>query len=179
MNRALVIRPARSEDAAAIGTIYDEAAASGLATFATGPHSARERRAWLAGRDARAPVWTGLIDDEVVAWSALAPFSHRSWYAGVGEYTVYVARRAHGLGIGRAMLAALAEAAPGVGYWKLVGMIRPENTAGLALARGAGFREVGTHRAHARREGRWRDVTIVELHLDAADDADGPPPRRA
>ncbi len=59
VNRALVIRPARSEDAAAIGTIYDEAAASGLATFATGPHSARERRAWLAGRDARAPVWTG------------------------------------------------------------------------------------------------------------------------
>lgn len=166
VNRPLVIRPAHGGDAAAIGAIYDEAAASGLATFATGPHSARERRAWLAARDARAPVWTGLLDDEVVAWSALAPFSHRSWYAGVGEYTIYVAGHAHGKGIGRTMLTALAEAAPGYGYWKLVGMILPENAAGLALARSAGFREVGTHRAHARREGRWRDVTIVELHLE-------------
>ncbi len=66
-------------------------------------------------------------------------------------------------------------------------MILPENAAGLALARGAGFREVGTHRAHARREGVWRDVTIVELHLDAMGGQEGPvadsevsppPPRR-
>lgn len=187
MNRPLVIRLAQSGDAAAIGAIYDEAAASGLATFATGPHSAPERRAWLAARDARAPVWTGLIGDEVVAWSALAPFSHRSWYAGVGEYTVYVAGRAQGRGIGRTMLAALADAAPGYGYWKLVGMILPENAAGLALARAGGFREVGTHRAHARREGHWRDVTIVELHLEGAgeggnllpqSEASSPPPRR-
>ena len=172
----LVIRPAQSEDAGAIGMIYDEAAASGLATFATGPHTAQERRIWLAERDARAPVWTGLIDDEVIAWSALAPFSHRTWYSGVGEYTVYVAGSSHGRGVGRRMLAALAEAAPSFGYWKLVGMILPENAAGLALARGAGFREVGTHRAHARREGVWRDVTIVELHLDGMGEEGGPVP---
>jgi phosphinothricin acetyltransferase len=64
------------------------------------------------------------------------------------------------------MLDALIEAAPSYGYWKLVGMILPENAAGLALARGAGFRVVGTHRAHGRREGAWRDVTIVERHLE-------------
>ncbi len=177
VNPPLVIRRADSGDAAAIGAIYDEAAASGLATFATGPHSAAERRAWLAGRDARAPVWSGVVGDEVVAWSALAPFSHRSWYAGVGEYTVYVARHAHGRGIGRTMLGALIEEAPRFGYWKLVGMILPENAAGLALARAAGFREVGTHRAHGRREGRWRDVTIVELHLGDGGGEGGPLPQ--
>jgi L-amino acid N-acyltransferase YncA len=166
----LVIRPAESGDARAIGEIYDEAASSGMATFATGPHSEEERRAWLAARPERAPVWCGTLDGEVVAWSAIAPFSHRVWYSGVGEYTVYVARRCHGRGIGRRMLAALAEAAPSFGYWKLVGMILPENAAGLALARGSGFETVGTHRAHARREGSWRDVTIVERHL-------GEPPR--
>lgn len=163
---SLTIRPAVSADAAAIGVIYDDAAAGGSATFATGPHSAPERRAWLAGRDPRAPVWTGLLGDEVVAWSALAPFSYRSWYSGVAEYTVYVATSHLGEGIGRRMLAALVDEAPRFGYWKLVGMILAENAAGLALARGAGFREVGTHRAHARREGAWRDVTIVERHLE-------------
>lgn len=161
-----VIRQAQSGDARAIGTIYDEAASGGVATFATGPHSEDERRAWLAARAERAPVWCGLLADEVVAWSAIAPFSHRAWYAGVGEYTVYVAERCHGQGVGRRMLHALTEAAPAFGYWKLVGMILPENAAGLALARGAGFHIVGTHRAHARREGEWRDVTIVERHLE-------------
>jgi phosphinothricin acetyltransferase len=164
----LVIRRAASEDAGAIGRIYDEAAATGTATFATGPHPADERRAWLAARGERAPVWCGTLGGRVVAWSALAPFSHRSWYAGVAEYTVYVTGAARGRGIGASMLRALIAEAPRFGYWKLVGMILPENGPGLALARGAGFREVGTHRAHARRDGDWRDVTIVERHLEEA-----------
>jgi phosphinothricin acetyltransferase len=162
----LLIRRAASADAGAIGRIYDEAAATGTATFATGPHTADERRAWLAARGDRAPVWCAELDGDVVAWSALAPFSHRSWYAGVAEYTVYVAGAVRGRGVGGAMLRALIDEAPGFGYWKLVGMILPENAPGLALARGAGFREVGTHRAHGRRDGEWRDVTIVERHLE-------------
>jgi L-amino acid N-acyltransferase YncA len=160
------IRAAEPGDAAAIGAIYDEAAATGLATFATGPHTAAERREWLRARGERAPVWAAVVDGEVVGWSALAPFSHRPWYSGVAEYTVYVAGRRRGEGLGRRMLDALIEAAPGYGYWKLVGMILAENAAGLALARNAGFRVVGTHLAHARREGTWRDVTIVERHLE-------------
>lgn len=161
-----MIRRATACDAEAIGRIYDEGIADGIATFATGPHDARERREWLAARSPRAPVWSGSFDDRVVAWSAIAPFSHRPWYDGVGEYTVYVARESAGMGIGGRMLDALIRSAPGFGYWKLVGMILADNAPGLALAHRAGFRTVGTHRAHSRREGRWRDVTIVEYHLD-------------
>jgi phosphinothricin acetyltransferase len=159
------IRPAAPADAGAIAAIYDEGIASGLATFASGPHDADERRAWLAARAARAPVFVADVAGEVLGWSALAPFSHRPWYAGVAEYTVYVADRAQGRGLGREMLSHLLEEAPRHDYWKLVGMILPENAAGLALAHGAGFRTVGTHRAHGRVGGRWRDVTLVERHL--------------
>lgn len=161
----LTIRPATAGDAGAIGRIYDDAIAGGVATFATGPHTAEERRDWLAARSARAPVWCGTIDGALVAWSALAPFSHRHWYDGVGEYTVYVAADQGRRGLGQLMLTDLIEAAPSLGYWKLVGMILSDNPAGLALAQWAGFTVVGTHRAHARRDGRWRDVTIVERHL--------------
>lgn len=161
----LEVRPAGPHDAAAIGAIYDEAVTTGVATFAAGPHTAGERRAWLAARPARAPVFVGVHDGEVRAWSALAPLTHRSWYGGVAEYTVHVARRARGQGLGARMLAHLIGVAGGYGYWKLVGMIISDNAPGLGLARDAGFRVVGTHRGHAPMGGRWRDVTVVELHL--------------
>jgi L-amino acid N-acyltransferase YncA len=163
---AAAIRPATADDAGAIGAIYDEAIATGVATFAWGPHHAAERTAWLGDRDARAPVWVTDDAGEVLGWSALAPFSHRPWYDGVAEYTVYMARAAHGRGLGGDMLDHIITAAPGYGYWKLVGMILDGNDAGLALAAGRGFRTVGVHRAHGRVQGEWRDVSVVELHLE-------------
>lgn len=162
-----LIRRARPGDAAAIGAIYDEGVASGIATFAEGSHDAAERRAWLAARPPRAPVFVGVASGDVVAWSALAPLSHREWYAGVAEYTAYVAAEAQGAGVGGRMLDHLIAAAPDFGYWKLVGLILPENAAGLALAAGRGFRTVGVHRGHAARAGRWFDVTVVERHIAA------------
>jgi phosphinothricin acetyltransferase len=165
----LTIRIAAPRDAGAIGRIYDEGVASGTATFATGPHSAEERRAWMAARPARAPVFVGEVQGRVVAWSALAPFSHREWYAGVAEYTAYVTGESRGRGLGAALLGHLIREAPRYGYWKLVGMILPENGAGLALARRAGFRVVGTHLAHGRLGGEWRDVTVVERRVVPAD----------
>ncbi len=162
------IRPASARDAGAIGAIYDQAIATGVATFATGPHAANERVAWLEARGPRAPVW--VLDDEgtVRGWSALAPFSHRPWYHGVAEYTVYMAASAMGRGLGGRMLDALIAEAPGLGYWKLVGMIVEGNAGGLALATSRGFRSVGTHLAHGRVDGQWRDVTVLELNIEAA-----------
>ena len=166
MIEPVVFRRAEPADAGAIAAIYDEGIASGLATFATGPHTAEERRGWLAARGPRAPVVVAARADAILGWGALAPFSHRPWYDGVAEYTAYVAGEARGEGVGRGLLSHLVDLAPGLGYWKLVGMIFPENRAGMALAQGAGFTIVGTHRGHARRDGEWRDVTLVELHLE-------------
>ena len=166
--RALRIRPAVVADGDAIARIYDEGIASGIATFASGPHTAQERVGWLAARPDRAPVFVAEDGPTILGWSALAPFSHRPWYDGVAEYTAYIANDARGRGLGRQMLDHLMDAAPRFGYWKLVGMILPENAPGLALALGAGFRVVGTHHGHARKDEIWRDVTVVERHLTDA-----------
>lgn len=166
MQEGTHIRAAVPDDAGAIGAIYDEGIADGIATFAAGPHTTEERRAWLAARTERAPVYCAVHGGRVAGWSALAPFSHRPWYDGVAEYTVYVAREERGARLGARMLEHLIATAPTLGYWKLVGMILPENAPGLALARRAGFTVVGTHRAHGRIAGAWRDVTVVERHLD-------------
>jgi phosphinothricin acetyltransferase len=57
---------------------------------------------------------------------------------------------------------ALVAAAREAGYWKLTSRVFVENTASRALLARVGFREVGVHHKHARLDGVWRDVVIVE-----------------
>jgi phosphinothricin acetyltransferase len=63
---------------------------------------------------------------------------------------------------------ALVREAESRGFWKLVARIFPENEASLALCRALGFREVGVYRRHAKLDGEWRDVVVVELLLGEA-----------
>ena len=72
----------------------------------------------------------------------------------------------------RAVVASAALAVQGLidecerrGLWKLVSRVFPENEASLALCRSLGFREVGVYRRHAKLDGEWRDVVIVERLL--------------
>jgi phosphinothricin acetyltransferase len=85
-------------------------------------------------------------------------------------FSIYVARPARGQGAGRVTLEALISEAEGRGYWKLVSRIFPENEGSLALCRSLGFREVGTYHRHAKLDGMWRDVVIVERLLGEAAD---------
>jgi phosphinothricin acetyltransferase len=157
-------RAPRLEDAEAIARIYNEGIAGRLATFETSERTAADIAGWL---DAGFPLV--VVEDEdgrVVSWASAPPYrAHRHAYRGVGDFSVYVAGDARGRGAGRTALEALAVEARARGFWKLVGRIFPENEASLALCRGLGFREVGVYERHARLDGAWRDVVIVELLL--------------
>lgn len=63
---------------------------------------------------------------------------------------------------------ALVREAESRGFWKVVSRVFPENESSLALCRRLGFREVGVYRRHAKLDGEWRDVVIVELLLGEA-----------
>jgi phosphinothricin acetyltransferase len=83
-------------------------------------------------------------------------------YAGVAEVSVYVAVRARGNGVGLALLRELVRASEAAGVWTLQASIFPENLASLALHQRCGFRIVGTRERIAQRDGRWRDVVLME-----------------
>jgi phosphinothricin acetyltransferase len=57
---------------------------------------------------------------------------------------------------------ALIAAAAAAGIWKLVSRVFIENAASRGLLQSLGFREVGIYQSHAKLDGRWRDVVIVE-----------------
>ena len=99
---------------------------------------------------------------DVVGWAALAPASSRPCYRGVVEDSVYVARQARGLGIGRALLQALIAGAERAGIWTIQTSVFPENRASLALHEACGFRVVGTRERIAKRDGIWRNTVFLE-----------------
>ena len=98
-----------------------------------------------------------------IAFAASFRYSSRACYSGIGEFSVYVRRDYRGRGAGRAVLAALIEAAAARGMHKLASRVFPENVASRALLKGLGFEEIGIHRRHGQLDDRWRDCVIVEL----------------
>jgi phosphinothricin acetyltransferase len=155
-------RPATPHDAAAIARIYNEGIADRVATFETEPRTVADVAAWFT--DDRQIV---VAEEEhaIMAFASTSPYRSRPCYAGVAEFSVYVARAARGRGAGTLVMAALLEQAEAAGSWKLVSRVFPENTASRSLLRKLGFREVGIYENHARLDGAWRDVVIVERLL--------------
>jgi phosphinothricin acetyltransferase len=158
----LTVRPGTPADAAAIARIYNEGIEDRVATFETRLRTAGDIEAWFDGRH---PVVVVERDGSVLGFGATFEYRPRECYAGIAETSVYAARHARGRGVGRAALEGLIEAARAAGFWKLVSRVFPENAASLALLERTGFRQVGRYERHARLDGLWRDVIIVERLL--------------
>lgn len=157
------VRAATPDDAAAIAAIYNQGIEDRVATFETRRRTAGDVRGWLDGVH---PVIVVEEVAEIVAFAATSSYRpQRECYAGIAETSVYVGRGWRGRGAGRLALEALIAAAREAGFWKLLSRIFPENTASRALVRSLGFREVGTYEKHAKLDGVWRDVVIVERLL--------------
>lgn len=138
--------------------IYEEGIAGGNATFET---SAPDEGEWdkihLAG--CRLVARAG---GEVIGWAAISPVSGRCVYSGVAEVSIYVASRARGKGVGKALLMKLAEESEKAGIWTLEASMFPENKASISLHKSCGFREVGYKEKLGSLNGIWRDVILLE-----------------
>ncbi len=152
-------RLAIPDDAAAIARIYNHGIEDRIATFETHPRSAEDVRQWF---DNIHPIVAVEDNGEVIAFAATSTYRPRECYAGIVEFSVYVAREARRRGAGRAAMGALLHEAERHGFWKLVSRVFVENTASRALLREIGFREIGVYEKHGKLDGTWRDVVIVE-----------------
>jgi len=160
---AVEIRHLRPSDWPEVARIFGEGITTGNATFEAKVPS------WEAWDGGHLPGHRLVADlmGEVVGWAALSPASKRRCYAGVVENSVYVARQAQGLGIGRTLLESLIAGAEAAGIWTIQTSIFPENRASLALHERCGFRVVGTRERVAKRDGVWRDTVFLERRSHA------------
>ena len=159
------IRPAAPQDAAAVARIYNEGIEDRIATFETRLRTPAELEERITGGE---PMIVAERGGAVVGFASWTPYSDREAYAGVGLYTVYVARGARGARIGSTLLRTLVANAEAAGMWKLQSLILTTNAASIALAHRCGFRDVGVHVRHSRLDGEWRDALLVERSIGPA-----------
>lgn len=157
-------RIATHEDGEAIAAIYNQGIEDRVATFETRMRNSADVRMWFDGTH---PVVAVEHEGRLIAFASTSSYRPRECYAGIAEFSVYVAREARGRGAGRVAMEALIREAERAGLWKLVSRVFPENAASLRLLRSVGFREVGTYQKHAMLDGKWRDVVIVERLIPA------------
>jgi phosphinothricin acetyltransferase len=163
-SRSYTIRRPHAGDASRIAEIFNQGVAERVATFETTPAPREAAERWIANEIVVVADYGG----SSVAWAKASPYADRHhYYDGVREATLYVERQARRTGIGRGLLAALADAAAEEGAHKLIGKIFTSNEPSIALVKGLGWREVGIHLRHGTLDGEWRDVLVVEKLLDS------------
>jgi L-amino acid N-acyltransferase YncA len=158
----IVVRPVDERDAEAVARIYNEGIADRVATFETEPRSAEDRLNVIRESKGRYAFVVAEDEGRVVGWASTSLYRSRPCYRGVAEFSIYVGREARGRGVGRPLLEGLIDQAEAMGFWKLLSRVFPDNTASRALCQRMGFREVGVYEKHAKLDGVWRDVIIVE-----------------
>jgi phosphinothricin acetyltransferase len=156
------VRAATRDDAPAIARIYSDGIADRVATFETRPRSAADIERWFGGKHALVVVDGEGEGSEITAFASTSEYRPRDCYAGIAEFSVYVAREWRGRGAGRMAMQGLIDAAREAGFWKLVSRVFVENAPSRALLQAVGFREVGVYEKHGRLDGVWHDVVIVE-----------------
>ena len=76
------VRPATSNDAVAIATIYNQGMEDRVATFETLFRTAEDVRAWF---DDAHPILVVEKDGEIIAFASTSAYSARECYAGIAE----------------------------------------------------------------------------------------------
>ncbi|MFV0571254.1 MAG: GNAT family N-acetyltransferase [Xanthomarina gelatinilytica] len=106
------------------------------------------------------------INNEIVGWTALLPFSNRFVYKGVAEVSIYISKEYSGQKIGTKLLEKQIQESEKNGIWTLQAGIFPDNYASLKIHKNLGFRKVGYREKIGKMDkpdGAWRDTILLEL----------------
>jgi len=163
-----LIRPALPSDAAAIARIYAREVLDGTASFEIDPPDETE----IAARMARVTDagWPWLVDDRdsrIAGYAYAAQFRDRQAYRHTCENSVYVDSPFQRQGVGRALLAALFDAARAAGFREMIAVIGDSsgNHASIGLHRAAGFEPAGLLKDVGLKFGRRLDVAYMQKSL--------------
>lgn len=169
------VRDAVEGDLSAILAIYNQVVATTSAIWRDEPASPVEWAAWFRDRRAQAmPVLVASDHDgeapEVVAYASFQPFRSLPGYVSTVEHSVHVRDSHRGQGIGKLLLQELVLRARLLDKSVMIAGSDGANDGSIRFHEKAGFREVARLPGVGRRQGRPRDLVLLQLDLAAEPD---------
>jgi L-amino acid N-acyltransferase YncA len=164
----LTLRRATVADAAGAVRVLNEAITGGAPTLLDTPLSEQEERAFIQSLPPRCALHVAELPGEGIVGIQGLTLAVR--YASrqldhVGEIGTYVAERWRRHGIGGKLAEVTFAWARANGFEKIFTDIRADNLPSLSFHLSLGFHVVGTAQRHAKVEGRYLDVWLVERQL--------------
>jgi len=165
------IRPSQDTDLPQITAIYAHHVLNSTGTFETTPPSEADmatRRADVLGKGL--PYLVAEEDGRVLGFAYCQWFKPRPAYRFSAEDSIYLHADAAGKGLGKELLAALADAAQAVGVRKLIAVIGDSNNLGsVGVHRSLGFSPVGMFKSCGWKFGKWLDIVLMEKAIGEGD----------
>ncbi len=159
------IRTATLNDCEVIASINNEHIAKGLSSMETEPKTAAEFEIIMNNFNKRELIQCLELDGEVIGWGIIKRYSDREGYSTACETTIYLRSNQVRKGYGSNMKISLIEKCKELGYHHLVAKIFSTNVASIEYNRKLGYEVVGVQREIGNINGKWLDVTIMQLIL--------------
>jgi phosphinothricin acetyltransferase len=164
----MIIRPAVDADLDAILAIYNAAILETAAIWTDDPVDRADREEWFAAHAAEgAPILVAEVDGVAVAYASYSQWRNKYGFRFSVENSIYVASGYQGRGIARALMNELIVLARGAGMHLMVADIEAGNVASIRLHESLGFEKTAHVREIGFKFGRWLDLAILQLTLDA------------
>ena len=164
---ALLVRPSRDDDVAAIAAIYGHHVLHGVASFEEVPPTIAEMASRRSGILRHGlPYLVAERGDRIVGYCYAGAFRPRPGYRYALEDSVYVLADEVGRGIGRSLLDGMLVRCTELGYRQMVAVIGGRETvASIRLHERLGFVHAGMLLAVGFKFGRWIDVVLMQRAL--------------
>lgn len=163
---AIITRPARDDDAAAIQAIYAPIVERTPISFEEVPPSVDEMAARIALTLQERPFLVAEREGRVVGYAYADRHRTRPAYRWSVDVSAYVAEDLRGLGIGRTLYADLLAVLSRQGFHAAFAGVALPNPASIALHKAVGFQPVGVYHQVGFKLGRWHDVSWWQRLLD-------------
>lgn len=165
MEEKIRIRRATLADCSVIAAIDNEHISRGGSSMVTSLRTPAYYEKMMAGFNDRELIECLEFEGEVVGFGLLKRYSDREGYRTTCETAIYLRSDKLRMGLGTKMKISLIERCKELGYHHLVAKIFSTNTASIAYNKKLGYEVVGVQREVGKINGKWVDVTIMQLIL--------------
>jgi L-amino acid N-acyltransferase YncA len=170
---ASIIRFAEPRDVSAIQTIYAPYCESTTISFEVVAPTAEQIAERVAKVSAQYPWLVCELGGEVAGYVYASQHRERAAYRWCADVAIYLAKRFHRRGIGRALYTSLFAMLNSQGYFKAYAGVTLPNPGSVGIHEAMGFVPVAVYQAEGFKFGKWHDVGWWQLELRPI--ADEPP----